>query len=283
LKTKEEWVKVLERVFLARHPSLISMTLTGVPLLRSMMRLFRWLTILFLACCILQTASAQTLSLPKRLRVRPGDVFYIDIRGDALIRGLTGVQLTLNYKLKQPADAPPLVPLLKDPKSPSELLIFELLKPPLVVSTAIRDEALVIVAVSFSQTKAGFGPGMLMAIPFQSSPATPPGSVYNLFFSRHDVGGVDSLKSTTQTIAVLGSVIVDPTAPQMGDMNGDGNVNVADVVKLVRFVTKLETPTDQQLYNGDLSPHDGKITVTDIVGTLKKAVGFTVPFGPALQ
>jgi hypothetical protein len=243
------------------------------------MNRFHRLLLILLLGALSYGASAQTLTLPKKLRVRPGDAFYIDIRGDALIRGLAAVQLTLNYKLKQPADAPPLIPLIQNPRNPVEIKIFELLPEPFI-SSAIRDEALAIAAVSFSQVKAGFGPGMLMAIPFQVSPQTPSGTVYTLFFSRHDIGGVDSSKSTTQSVAVIGSLIVDDAAPLLGDVTGDGRVNVLDVVRLVRFVAKLDVPTDQQFYNGDVSPHNGKLSVTDVVATLKRAIGVPIQLGP---
>ncbi|HEY3283813.1 MAG TPA: Ig-like domain-containing protein, partial [Armatimonadota bacterium] len=53
-----------------------------------------------------------------------------------------------------------------------------------------------------------------------------------------------------------------------GDMNGDGNLNVMDVVTLLRIVAGLVQGTDQQIAAGDVNG-DGKVDVRDVVKALR--------------
>ena len=62
--------------------------------------------------------------------------------------------------------------------------------------------------------------------------------------------------------------------PQNGDMNGDGEITVADAVLLARFVTEDDTLTEEQV-DGILNEkpdldEDGLVTVLDIRAILKK-------------
>ncbi len=49
-----------------------------------------------------------------------------------------------------------------------------------------------------------------------------------------------------------------------GDINGDGEVNVLDVVALVNFIIAVEDPTDAEFAAGDLN-QDGQLDVLDVV------------------
>jgi hypothetical protein len=69
--------------------------------------------------------------------------------------------------------------------------------------------------------------------------------------------------------------------PGPGDVNADGNVNVADAVTLQRIVVGLISPTPEQIEAGDLAPNpgtegrpvgDGLLQVTDIVALLRQLV-----------
>jgi YD repeat-containing protein len=61
-----------------------------------------------------------------------------------------------------------------------------------------------------------------------------------------------------------------------GDLNGDGIVNVVDVMFAEQIATGLRTPTPDQLDHGDVSPPgnpDGKIDVRDVSRIMRKAFG----------
>lgn len=60
-----------------------------------------------------------------------------------------------------------------------------------------------------------------------------------------------------------------------GDLNGDGVVDVADVVLAERFALGLAVPTPEQLYRGDVSPAagDSVIDAADVARIRRKALG----------
>jgi YD repeat-containing protein len=61
-----------------------------------------------------------------------------------------------------------------------------------------------------------------------------------------------------------------------GDLNGDGIVNVVDVMFAEQIAMGLRTPTPDQLVHGDVSPPgnpDGKIDVRDVSRIMRKAFG----------
>ena len=66
-----------------------------------------------------------------------------------------------------------------------------------------------------------------------------------------------------------------------GDINGDGKVDIADVLLALQMSIKLVTPTTTQLAHGDVGPMtsnnkpspDGKIDIDDVVVLLQRVVG----------
>jgi hypothetical protein len=71
-----------------------------------------------------------------------------------------------------------------------------------------------------------------------------------------------------------------------GDLNGDGQVNVADALRALRIAVQLINATPQDLLHGDVAPFDGlgvpapdgQITVGDALNILRKSVGLTTTF-----
>lgn len=62
------------------------------------------------------------------------------------------------------------------------------------------------------------------------------------------------------------------TSGQKGDLNGDGKISAADIVKLQRIIVGLDTQTSTTLALGDLNG-DGKISAMDIVKIQRHIVG----------
>ncbi|MBO4584538.1 MAG: leucine-rich repeat protein [Clostridia bacterium] len=62
----------------------------------------------------------------------------------------------------------------------------------------------------------------------------------------------------------------DPPAIAKGDMDGDGEITVADALKALRIAAKLVEPTEQDIAIGD-TDGDGEITVADALKILRVA------------
>jgi hypothetical protein len=67
-----------------------------------------------------------------------------------------------------------------------------------------------------------------------------------------------------------------------GDVNGDGKINVADAIQIMRMSVGLQPITADSLTLGDVAPYpgtggrpygDGKITVSDAVRIIRKSLG----------
>jgi len=65
--------------------------------------------------------------------------------------------------------------------------------------------------------------------------------------------------------------------PALGDLNGDGKVNVQDATLSLRIAVGVITPTDAQKAAGDVN-HDGKWNVQDTTLILRRAVGAITAF-----
>ena len=93
------------------------------------------------------------------------------------------------------------------------------------------------------------------------------------------LGGQGSFLAATgdglRRLDLAGGVVVPP-APLLGDLNGDGKVNVSDATLALQIAVALITPSAAQVKAGDVAPAgkpDGKITVSDATRILRAAVG----------
>ncbi|MBE5946424.1 MAG: beta-N-acetylglucosaminidase [Lachnospiraceae bacterium] len=66
-----------------------------------------------------------------------------------------------------------------------------------------------------------------------------------------------------------------PTVSSVGDLNGDGKINVLDIVKLQRIIVGLDASDENIMAVGDLN-QDGKISVLDIVRIQRHIVGLEI-------
>jgi hypothetical protein len=76
---------------------------------------------------------------------------------------------------------------------------------------------------------------------------------------------------------ILQSNIVGPPPGTLGDLNGDGKVNVQDATTSLRIAVGSIIPTDAQKAAGDVN-HDGKWNVQDTTLILRFAVGAITAF-----
>lgn len=83
----------------------------------------------------------------------------------------------------------------------------------------------------------------------------------------------------SQTISGYLSVLLPPIAMADGDLNGDGVVNVADVLLAERIALGLDVPTASQLLHSDVAPAgipNGVIDGADVMRIRRKALGLEV-------
>ncbi|HEY3281799.1 MAG TPA: dockerin type I domain-containing protein [Armatimonadota bacterium] len=86
-------------------------------------------------------------------------------------------------------------------------------------------------------------------------------------------------------IAVLLLAATSPARAQLsypsGDFNGDGKVNIADVVAMLKAAAGLTTATGEQLSRADTNG-DGKVSVADTLNVLKSVAGLKPPASQSL-
>ena len=65
---------------------------------------------------------------------------------------------------------------------------------------------------------------------------------------------------------------VEITAPfTLGDANGDGTVNAADIVEVVNYI--MNNPTSKFVIDGADANHDGTVNAADIVAIVNIIMG----------
>jgi hypothetical protein len=85
----------------------------------------------------------------------------------------------------------------------------------------------------------------------------------------------DDILANIQRLAEFSGKIggdIQPPPSKLGDLNGDGKVNVQDATISLRIAVGLVTPTDAQKTAGDVNK-DGKLNVQDATQVLRAAVG----------
>ena len=81
-------------------------------------------------------------------------------------------------------------------------------------------------------------------------------------------------KSGEYILAVDTITTPDPDSTVFGDLNGDGKVTMADVIRLARGAAGYATLTEQEQKAGDVN-RDGKITMADVIRVARYAAGYS--------
>jgi hypothetical protein len=101
----------------------------------------------------------------------------------------------------------------------------------------------------------------------------------NLRVGIATTSGEDTTSDVAQvgnfSLSSLGGTVTPPVT--LGDLNGDGKVNVQDATTSLRIAVGSITPTDAQKAAGDVN-HDGKWNVQDTTLILRFAVGANTTF-----
>jgi len=146
-------------------------------------------------------------------------------------------------------------------------------------------------ALTFTVTPAVTGSGTLSPASSQmvsygasSSFTVTPGSGYQvasvtgcggiLSGANFTTGAVSADCTVSATFTPVGTTLL------LGDLNGDGKVDIADALRALQIAVGLITPTAYDLSQGDVGPlvngkpaADGKIDISDVVLILQKSVG----------
>ena len=77
--------------------------------------------------------------------------------------------------------------------------------------------------------------------------------------------------SRSRENAVFGSDVTICSAILRGDLNGDLNLNVLDVIITINFVLEIETPTEEQLEIADFNG-DGTIDILDVTALINEVL-----------
>ena len=96
------------------------------------------------------------------------------------------------------------------------------------------------------------------------------------------IGIFEDTKSPATKVRVPNSdvtltAVIKNTAPdtgQSGDLNGDGKVTMADVIRLARGAAGYVVLTEQEQKAGDVTG-DGKITMADVIRVARYAAGYS--------
>ena len=82
------------------------------------------------------------------------------------------------------------------------------------------------------------------------------------------IPGPEATEESPQVCIVCGYVIKDIRF-MLGDVNDDGKVNLDDVIKLLRHVSKADIITDSKLLAAGEIVEDGKLNLDDVVKLLR--------------
>ena len=74
------------------------------------------------------------------------------------------------------------------------------------------------------------------------------------------------------TISAKGTLTNTTNSGILGDVNGDGSVNVTDATMVAKYALGAQALTDEQLALADVN-NDGNVNVTDAAGIAKMAIG----------
>ena len=86
-----------------------------------------------------------------------------------------------------------------------------------------------------------------------------------------DVGAHTLIVTNDNVVITINFTVVD-SAFVLGDMDGDGEISVADALSALRIAIKLVEGTQESFRKGDIDA-DGEITVSDALRILRIAAG----------
>jgi hypothetical protein len=113
------------------------------------------------------------------------------------------------------------------------------------------------------------GPADVIHLPFRIPSSAAGGTVYTIRVSAV-ANDSDGVKFPIEE--AIGTVTVEGAAPLLGDVNGNGRVEVGDAIMVLKAALQLITLDSAALIRADVTGN-GRVEVTDAVAVLQRAVG----------
>jgi len=92
-------------------------------------------------------------------------------------------------------------------------------------------------------------------------------SIYNGAWGTYPFFGSDNVIISDRRTGLYVVDVINDGSQLLGDINGDGSMNVVDIVMVVNFVIGLSVPTDEEFYLSDIN-QDEQIDILDIVAMM---------------
>jgi sugar lactone lactonase YvrE len=201
------------------------------------------------------TDTALTLS---SVQGKPGETVSVVLSGTGAVQSIAGLDVTLS------ATSPAGAPALTFNGTVEATGALKGLSP--VIGANLLSPSVLRVSAAAATTVSGSDAYLLVKV---TVPATAsPGTVYKVGFANATavVNGKE-----VQVLGTEGAVTVrQPITP--GDLNGDGKVNVKDVILALQIQVGLITATAEQIAAGDLDGN-GRVSIADVVRLLRAVVG----------
>ena len=92
-------------------------------------------------------------------------------------------------------------------------------------------------------------------------------SIYNGAWGTYPFFGSNNVIISDRRTGLYVVDVINDGSQLLGDINGDGSMNVVDIVMVVNFVIGLSVPTDEEFYLSDIN-QDEQIDILDIVAMM---------------
>ncbi len=198
------------------------------------------------------------------VEAEPGALVKVPVLVNDAAVGVQGALLDIDFGTSTPADEP-------------ELILAG--KP--VAGTVFGRNALVIakkqgttLRVAVVQRDKGQGPGSLVVIPFIVPKGAEDGTRYSL--SVHATLISNDVEEEVTTVG--GTLEVVAPAQEPGDLDGNGIINLRDVIGIIMIVVLQKPVSDELLAVADVSG-DGSVTLLDAVLLLREVAQIGPPLG----
>jgi hypothetical protein len=232
-------------------------------------RLARWFSVLALLLAGLKPALADPALQLDSAKAKAGQEALLTLSLNSEVQQVCGLLVTLRFDAAQPGSAP-----LLSLTNPGESRLGPAFEGSLYGTSSVFDPNTNIALngqrrIGIVHSEPVDGPAKVISLPFQISASTSGGTVYTVIATvqANDFQGIKfPVESATGTITVEG-----PTQ-KLGDVNGNGKVEVSDVIQILRVSLGLQTLSSDQMVRADCNS-DGRINVGDAVAALRIAVG----------
>lgn len=198
---------------------------------------------------------AVVLSLPETTSAAPGSVVTVPLTVQKTA-GVAGFQFTFTW------DAP----WLTEPQVEKGSLISG--DEGWIITAQPDSGILKVMGFNTAGQTLQASEGELLRLTFKVAQDVSPGAVADLRFEDAKVSDAAGQSLPVRTI----TGIITVAARAKGDVNGDGTVDVLDVVKAVNFALGRTTPTEEERYAADVN-EDGVIDILDVVRIVNIALG----------